>query len=220
VGLQYRTIRAAASVLLVAAAVGTGGMTSIGSVLAADPPTVALSGTVVDSGGVPLAGLHLMISEELPPDGGAVAVQATTGAGGSFTVDVQAWGTADAPATVTIKTLPGTEVQVAGDTCTQTWGVELLHTANVAWADSAPEPLTLTATTTLLGEVCGTTGTPSNSQSGGGRPALTPPPTDVLARSIVDAPDRIGQALTIGFLLGLIVAAGLLLPRPGARRRD
>ena len=218
-GLQYRTIRAAASALLVAAAVGTGGMTGIGSVLAADPPTVALSGTVVDGGGAPIAGLHLMISEELPPDGGAVAVQATTGAGGAFTVDLQAWGTANAPASVTIKTSPGTEVQVAVEECTQTWGVELLHTANVAWADAAPDPLTLTAATTLLGEVCGTTGTPSGNQAGGG-PALTPPPTDTLARSIAGAPDRIGPALTIGFLLGLVVAAGLLLPRPGARSRD
>ena len=218
-GLQYRTFRAAASVLLVAAAVGTGGMTSIGSVLAADPPTVALSGTVVDGGGAPLAALHLMIVEELPPDGGAVAVQATTGADGSFTVDVQPWGTADAPASVTIKTLPETEIQVAGETCSQTWGVELLQTANVAWADAAPDPLTLTATTTLLGEVCDTTGTPSNGQAGGGRPALTPPPTDTLARSIA-GPDRIAPALTIGFLLGLVVAAVLLLPRRGARRRD
>jgi hypothetical protein len=200
--------------------VGTGGTTGVGSILAADPPTVALSGTVVDGGGAPLGGLHLMISEELPPDGGAVAVQATTAANGSFAVDVQPWGTADAPASVTIKTLPETEIQVAGVTCTQTWGVELLHTANVAWADAPPDPLTLTATTTLLGEVCGTTGTPSNSQGSGGRPALTPPPTDTLARSIAGAPDRIGPAMTIGFLLGLVVAAVLLLPRRGARRRD
>jgi hypothetical protein len=121
---------------------------------------------------------------------------------------------------VTIKTPPETEIQVAGETCSQTWGVELLQTTNVAWAEGAPDPLTLTATTTLLGEVCDTTGTPSNGQAGGGRPALTPPPTDTLARSIAGVPDRFAPALTIGFLLGLFVAAVLLLPRRGARRRD
>ena len=220
-GLRYRTIRAAASVLLVAAAVGTGGMTGLGSVLAVDPSTVGLSGTVVDGGGAPLAGLQLMISEILPPDGGAVAVQTTTGADGTFAIDVQAWGTADARASVTIKTLPDAEIEVVGETCSQTWGVELLHEEDVAWADAAPEPLALTATTTLLGEVCGTTGTPKpDSQGTGGHPGLTPPPTDTIARSIAASSDRTGPALTIGFVLGLVVAVALLLPRRGARRRD
>ena len=220
-GLQYRTIRAAASVLLVAAAVGTGGMTGMASALAADPSTVGLSGTVVDGGGVPLAGLQLMISEILPPDGGAVAVQTTTGADGTFAIDVQAWGTADARASVTIKTLPDTEIEVVGTTCSQTWGVELAHAEDVAWADAAPDPLTLTATTTLLGEVCGTTGTPQPDSPGVvGRPGLTPPPTDGVARTLAGAPDRTGPALTIGFVLGLVVAVLLVLPRSGARRRD
>jgi hypothetical protein len=88
----------------------------------------------------------------------------------------------------------------------------------VTLSGAAPDPLTVTATTTLVGEVCGTTGVPSTSRGGGA--GLTPPPTDTLAASIDAAPDRLGPALSIGFIVGLLAAAAALLPRPGARRRD
>ena len=217
-GLRYRTIRAAGSALLVAAAVGTGGMAGMTSVLAADPATVGLTGTIVDSGGAPLAGIALTITEITPPDGGAAAVQATSAADGTFSAELQAWGTAEAPATLTIKAAPDSVVEVVGDPCSQTWGVELSDTRNVAYADAAPEPLTLTATTTLLGEVCGTTGVPKT--NGGGSTSLTPPPTDTVAASTEAVPDRLGPALTIGFVVGLLVAAAALLPRRRFRRRD
>ena len=48
---------------------------------------------------------------------------------------------------------------------------------------------------------------------------LTPPPTDALAIRGATA-DRLGPALTIGFLIGLIASAVLITPRPGSRRRD
>lgn len=60
------------------------------------------------------------------------------------------------------------------------------------------------------GGVLGATGTPGS--------GLTPPPTDALAIR-ASAPDRLGPALTIGFLIGLISAALLVTPRPGSRRR-
>jgi hypothetical protein len=222
VGLRYRTIRAAASALLVAAAVGTGGMAGMMSALAAGPATVGLSGTVVDGVGAPLAGIHLVISEELPPDGGLAAFQVTTAADGSFGADVYAWGTAEAPATFTIATPADEAVQIVGETCSQTWGVVVKADRQLALADAPPDPLTLTATTTLLGEVCGTTATPPPASRGasGGRPDLTPPPTDTFVAPIASTPDRIGTALTIGFAIGLLAAAAVLLPRPGARRRD
>ena len=221
-GLRYRTIRAAASALLVAAAVGTGGMAGMTSVLAADPGTVGLAGRVVDSGGAPLAGVQLVIAEELPPDGGLAGYQAATAADGSFAVDVNAWGTADAPADLRISTSPDESFVVVDGSCSQTWGVALADTRHLALADAAPDPLTLTATTTLLGEVCGTTATPPPNNTGAGRgPALTPPPTDAFAAPGAAGPDRLGPALTIGFVVGLLVTATLLvLRRPGARRRD
>lgn len=217
-GLRYRTIRAAGSALLVAAAVGTGGMAGMTSVLAADPGTVGLAGTVVDSAGAPLAGIALTITEIVPPDGGAAAVQATTAADGTFSAELQAWGTANAPATLTIKAAPDAVVEVVGDPCSQTWGVALSDTRNVAFADAPPEPLTLTAATTLLGEVCGTTGVPQSGSGGSSR--ITPPPTDTVAAPPAAAPDRIGPALTIGFVVGLLAAAAVLLPRRRFRRRD
>jgi len=180
---------------------------------------VALSGTVVDGGGAPLAGVHLVISEEHPADGALAAVQAVTGADGSFGADVQAWGTAEAPAKLTIKA--NEELAVVGETCSKTWGVTLDDVRDVALADGEPDPLTLTASTTLLGEVCGTTATPPpNGQSGGGRPGLTPPPTDTFPLAQSASAGREGPALSIGFVIGLLLAAVLLLPVPGARRRD
>ena len=226
-GLPYRSIRAAASALLVAAAVGTGGMTGMTSVLAADPATVDLTGTVIDAAGAPLAGVHLVISEELPPDGGLAAYQVTTAADGSFGIDIHAWGTADVPASLTIKTPADETVVVLGEKCSQTWGIAVAASEQVALADAPPDPLTLTAATTLLGEVCGTTATPPPANSGngngsatGGRPVLTPPPTDTFAASNAAAPDRLGPALSIGFVVGLLAAALLLLPNPRSRRRD
>ncbi len=221
-GLQYGSIRAAASALLVAAAVGTGGMAGMTSALAADPATVGLSGTIVDGNGAPLAGVHLVISEELPPDGGIAAFQVATAGDGTFAAAVYPWGTAAAPAGLTISTPADEAVEVVGKTCSQTWGVAVRSTQQLALADGTPDPLVLTATTTLLGEVCGTTATPPpNGASRGGRPAITPPPTDVLpAPPAAEGADRQGPALWIGFAVGLLLAGAGLLPRWGARRRD
>ena len=218
-GLPYRAIRAAASALLLAAAMGTGGMAGMTSVLAAEPGMVGLSGTVVDGSGAPLGGVHLVVTEELPPDGGAAAFHVTTGADGSFALDVYAWGTADAPASLKVATPPDEELEVVGEACSQTWGVEVSQAAQLALADAAPEPLAITAATTLLGEVCGTTGTPGdNSGSGTGGAQITPPPTDLGLAARPGAPDRLAPALVVGFALGLVIALSIL-PRPGARRR-
>jgi hypothetical protein len=229
VGLRFRTIRAAASALLVAAAVGTGGMAGMTSVLAADPAMVGLAGTVVNhDGGRPLAGIPLVITELVLPDGGAVAVQTVTGPDGTFAVDLQAMGTADAPATVTIKAPADALVEVIGDTCSETFAVAMDPGQDITLSGAAPERLTLEATTTLIGEVCGTTGVPSTGNSGdgpaggsaGGSAGLTPPPTDAFAAPMAAGPVRLGPAVTIGFFLGIVGAAALLLPRPRARRRD
>jgi hypothetical protein len=220
VGLGYRSIRAAASALLVATAVGAGGMTGMTSVLAVDPAVVTVTGTVADEGGAPLAAFPLVISEELPPDGGLVGVQTTTAADGSFSAEIQRWGTAEAPATLRITTGAPYEIDVPGDPCSQTWGFAVTDEREVALADGQPDPLTLTAARTLVGEVCGTTGTPTDSGTGGGSSKVTPPPTDTSAAQLAAPSERRGPALTMGFVLGLLIAAVLLVPRPGARRRD
>jgi hypothetical protein len=222
VGLQYRAIRAAATALLVALALGAGGMAGMTSALAADPSMVELSGTVVDGSAAPLAGIPLVITEELSADGGIAAFQVVTGADGSFSSEIYAWGTAQAPATLTVAAAP--EVAIIAGTCSQTWGIAIDPAVVVRLAGAAPEPLTVRVTATLLGEACGTTGTPPNGNAGGnaggGHANLTPPPTDGLAASSAAQPDRLGPALVLGFLAGLVVAAALLLPRAEARSRD
>ena len=141
-GLGYRRARAAATALLIAAAVGAGGMTGMVSALAVDPSTVILSGTVVDGSGAPFADVELVIQEELSDDGGLAAFHATTGDDGSFSADLYPWGTAAAPATITIRTAQ--DVVRVGGSCSQTWGVAT--TVDLALAEAAAEPLTLTAT--------------------------------------------------------------------------
>ena len=226
--LSYRSIRAAGSALLVAGAVGAGGMTGMTSVLAADPSTVAIAATLVDGAGQPLGGVHLTIVEELPPDGGIAAFTATTAPDGAFVVGLYPWGTAAAPATVTVRTEPDEELTIEAGSCSRTWGVAVADSRQLALAETLPDGFEVTATTTLLGEVCGTTGTPGDgggSTTGnggaGGVAQITPPPTDVSPRPITGPGERLGPALTIGFALGLglALAAALLVPRPGSRRR-
>ena len=220
-GPQYRTIRAVASALLVSAAVGTGGMAGMTSVLAADPALVGLAGTVVNHDGrAPLAGVPLVVTEMVLPDGGSVAAQTTTGADGTFGIELQALGTADTPAIVTFRTPPNTMIEVIGETCSQTWGVAIDSGQDLTLDGAAPDRLTLKATTTLIGEVCGTTGVPATGQSGGGSSRMTPPPTDTSGVPNAADADRLAPALTIGFVVSVLAAAALLLPRPRARRRD
>lgn len=223
-----RAPRAAASALLVATLIGLAGTTGISAALAVDPPVnVTVAGIVVDQDGLRLPGVHLVITEELPPDGGIAAVRVTTGADGSFSASLFAWGTPDAPADLRIATPADEAITRPIDAqCSRTYGIALSDVREVALRDDpAPNPLELVATTTVLGEICGTTATPPpNSAPGNGgtrtpSPRLTPPPTDAVRAGAVSDGDRAGVALLLGFIAGLIAAAVLLTNRPAARRR-
>ena len=222
-GLLDRAPRAAASALLLATAIGAAGTTGISSVLAVDPPaTVPLSGSLADEHGAALAGVHLVISEEQPPDGGLAGSSVTTAADGSFTASIYPWGTAETPATLTIKTSPGEEIQRIGENCSQTIGVVVADTRplTLEGATEPPAAVQLVATTTLLGEVCGTTATPRPNSGAGSGTHVTPPPTDQDRAVLTRPSERHGPALVLGFVVGLLAAAALLVPARGARRRS
>ncbi|HET7703267.1 MAG TPA: hypothetical protein VFK35_07710 [Candidatus Limnocylindrales bacterium] len=196
-------------------------------VVAVEPGMTTLTGTLLDADAAPLAGVHLVVTQEYAPDGGLAAVRAMTGTDGTFSVEVHAWGTSESPAALRIATPAGEELQRNGPDCSQTWSVALDSRHELALAETTPEPLTLTATTSLLGEVCGTTGEPgpgtgtgSGTDSGGGGPAITPPPTDALGAATGRPGDRLGGTLAIGFAIGLAGVLVFLTPRPGARARD
>jgi hypothetical protein len=222
VALQYRTIRAAASALILAVAVGAGGMTGMTgmtSTLAAEA-TIPVTGTLVDGAGAPLAGVDLLLTEELAPDGGIAAFHATTAADGSFTAALYPWGTAQVPATLTIVTAPDQQITVIGEECSQTWSVVASAKHDLAIGEAGagvPEALTLTATTELVGEVCAVSATPPPGNAAGGAD-LTPPPTDLALGPAAATPDRLGIALLIGFAVGLTLVLAFFSPRPGARR--
>jgi hypothetical protein len=226
VTLRYRAPRAAVSALLLATAIGAAGTTGVSTALGVDPPArVDIAGTLADGHGAALRGIDLIVSEELPPDGGLAGFQTTTGADGSFSVAVEPWGTANAPATLTIKAAPDTTLTVVGESCSQTWSVTLADTRQVALADAAapPDPIALVAATALVGEVCGATGTPRPTpapNSGSHSQANpTPPPTDANP-TLGDREERPATALLVGFVVGLAAALSLLVRRPGARRRQ
>lgn len=223
-----RAPRAAASALLVATLIGLAGTTGISAVLAADPPVnVDIAGIVVDQHGLRLPGVHLVISEELPPDGGIAGFRVTTGADGSFSASLFAWGTSDAPADLRITTPADEAITVPIDAqCSRTYSVAVSDVRQVALHDDpAPGPLDVVAATTVLGEICGTTATPPpGSASGNGAtrtpsPRLTPPPTDAVPSAGIREGDRAGMALLLGFVTGLIGATVLLSNRSAARRR-
>jgi hypothetical protein len=229
VGHQYRTIRAVGAALIIAVAVVVAGMAGMSSALAADDPAaIELTGRVVDGSGAPLPAIDLLVSEELPPDGGAAAFPVTTGSDGTFRVELHPWGTTDAPARLSVATLPESSLDRVVANCSQTWSVLVDARHDVAWAEGGPaEPLVLVAETTLLGEVCGTVGSPPDRPASPGNGAtaggakLTPPPTDPLPLATAAAGDeRLGGALLIGFVLGLAAMLALVSPRPGARRGD
>jgi hypothetical protein len=187
---------------------------------AAEPGTIRLGGTLVsseDGADAPLAGVELVITEALESDGGLAAFPVTTAEDGTFATDVFAWGTADDPAILTIRAAQ-TELDQVDATCSRRWAVGIEPGA-ITLVGSAPEGLVVRETLTLLGEVCGTTGAPPPDGPGGG-PTVTPPPTDTLAAPLASRPDRLGPALSIGFVIGLLAAAALLGLRAGARRRD
>jgi hypothetical protein len=230
VGLPGRAPRAAASALLLAIAIGVAGTTGIGAVFAADPPTVPLTGSLVNADGRPLPHVHLLVSEQVLPDGALAGFQASTGNDGVFRVDLFAWGTTDAPAQVTIKTPAHEQVTLRGDPCDQTYGIAVSDTRELALAEpngdtsGAPKPIDVVATTTLLGEVCGTTGSPGPTDPGNGAahspaPRVTPPATDAARAALAQSEERLGAALILGFVAGLIAAAAVFARRPrGARR--
>jgi hypothetical protein len=219
VGLLDRSFRAAAAAVVLALAC-CGALAP--ATFAAEPAGVTVSGTLVDEHGGALAGVHLVIEEELPPDGGLTGFQAITDSSGAFSADLEPWGTADAPATVTVKTpADGIEVvEVIDGSCTRSWSVVVDATRDAALADGPIDPLVLTATTDLIGEVCGTTATPPPAGAGTRGPTITPPPTDALAPVAGNADDRLGVALTLGFAAALATAIAFLTPRPRGRRRS
>jgi hypothetical protein len=220
-GVRARAPRATASGLVLALAVGVAGTTGISTALAVDSPTtVALSGSLRDAAGSPLAGIHLVVAEEQSADGGLAGYEVVTARDGTFRLDVQPWGTAATPARITIRTSPDSTMQVLAARCSRTVGVSLAETRDVTLEEPGAHPavLDLVATTTVLGEVCATLATakPDAVQPPA---AVTPPPTETGAVLEPAPTDRHAAALIVGFATGLLATILFVLPRP-RRRRD
>jgi hypothetical protein len=216
-----RAPRTAAWGLVLALAIGTVGTTGLSGALAADAAaTVALDGSLRDTAGTRLGGVHLVVAEEESPDGGLAGYEVVTGRDGLFRLEVPPWGTVEMPARITVRTSPDTTTRVARGRCSRTVSVSLAETREVALAESVgPTRLDLVATTTTLDEVCAALAM-TRPAAGNGRTNVTPPPTDAGPAVGPGGTDRHAAALLVGFAVGLVAAALLLLPRPGARRRD
>jgi hypothetical protein len=197
------------------------GTTGISTALALDSAaTVALSGSLRDAAGLPLAGIPLVVAEEQSADGGLAGYEVVTARDGTFRLDVQPWGTAANPARITIRTSPDTTMQVLAARCSRIVGVSLAETRDLTLEEPGAHPavLDLVAATTLLGEVCATLAT---AKPDAARPpaAVTPPPTETGVVLESAATDRHAAALVVGFAMGLLATILFVLPRP-RRRRD
>ncbi|MBA2719694.1 MAG: hypothetical protein H0U52_10705 [Chloroflexi bacterium] len=180
---------------------------------------------------LPVAGAGVTISVSHPAlegeEGAATeTLTGTTDADGVATID----GVPHRP-----HDLPGVELDIrahkvatwtdaaSGCTGSDTWDAARVGVVGAAAVDiaftgdeqSAASSIECGPNSMPSGGVAGATGTPGT----GGNAGLTPPPTDAVALRVVAQPDRLGPALTLGFLIGLIAAALVLSPRPGSRRR-
>ncbi len=142
-----------------------------------------------------------------------------TAADGSFAASISSSEAIDAPAVLTIRTVPGTQVVVIGAACSRTLGVSVAHSRSLTPAGTTALPaIDLVAATTVLGEVCGTTATPHPEAGTHAAAHVTPPPTDTNPPAHAGPSERLATALLVGFVVGLVAAFLLLVPRPGARR--
>jgi hypothetical protein len=110
-------------------------------------------------------------------------------------------------------------VDVEDASCTHSYSVAVDVERDVALADGPIDPLEISATTDLIGEICGTTATPPPTSARTPTPAITRPPTDLGPAPLATTEERLDPALVIGFIAGVLAAAVLLVPRAGARRR-
>ncbi len=124
---------------------------------AADEPV--LTGTVVDASGAPFDVEEARMTMTGPDGGGLHAAQVEIAPDGSFQVGLMPWGTAEAPAEVTLTFTGAVNESITNaDGCTDDYAPVAEATFDVALESGGePEPVAVVAELRIVGTVCGAT---------------------------------------------------------------
>jgi hypothetical protein len=199
------------------------------------PDAPVLHGTILGPDGLPLVPEVATVSMRRG-DGGMWEAGFSVERNGSFATPVEPWGTADEPADLVVHVtgaVSGTETD--GD-CTYDLAPDGSLLRHVALADGTePAPVTIVADIARVAGACGTTGTPSPTESpkpsstatatptataggtsrGSATPRATLPPTDRLAEAPVASDDGFPAAARVV----LLACAGATLALIAGRKR-
>jgi hypothetical protein len=164
--------------------------------------TYAVTGTVTDKGGSPVAGAEVTILVQ----GTDQILSTTSDASGAWAIELDV----EPGAVLEVNgTGPGTSTEPDADGCiTTTTGSGQLE-VNVP-AEGAVDPVALSLDNEISGTVCSATGTPDD-------PGLTPPATDTIVQAGV-ASDN-GSLLLVAGLVAFIAATIALTATRRPRRR-
>jgi hypothetical protein len=128
------------------------------------PGAPALTGIVLDPAGHPLASPYLTVA--LVSANGTTWSKGLRGrTTGTFRVAVPAWGTADAPAHVTVAALGTISGYDTHGDCTVELAPKGATERDLALVESTAGPLTVHTELSRVGEVCAATGTPNPSSA-------------------------------------------------------
>ncbi len=158
-------------------------------VFAVDEPV--LSGTVVDDAGAPFAVEQARMTMTGPDGGGLHAAQIEVAADGSFDVALLPWGTAEAPAQVTVSiTGAVSEAVTNADGCTDQYAPVAEATFDVTLESGGePEPVVLVAEPQIVATVCGAGATPVVTLPPSVVSPVTPAPSAAPVAPVADSGD-------------------------------
>jgi hypothetical protein len=171
------------------------------------PPRHVLRGIVHDPAGHRIQVRLARASLVVPSSGDRRTLAIHVAANGRFRLVLPAWQPADEPATVTVRIVGRVTRQLAlANGCTRDLGQVGRVTVRVALLDGDLPALDVVTREAVIGERCGTVGTPRRGGTGGG---LTLPPTDAaeLERRADHAPKVPWAALALA-LIGFAAAIG------------
>ncbi len=194
--------------LLVTVLGGAALLLSATPAFAADEPV--LRGTILDADGAPFEVEQARMTMAGPDGAGMHAAPLVIAADGSFEVTLMPWGTAEAPAAVTIEVTGAVTEQVPNAAgCIDDYAPVAETTVDVALESGGePDPIAVVAEPRIVGTVCGTTGSAAPTLPPSEVSPETPAPTIVPAAPVADTTD---QTPWLPIVLVAVVAIAALL---------
>jgi hypothetical protein len=177
--------------------------------------SIPVTGTVVGPDGQPFEVADASV--RIAQGGHATEAGIEVAADGGFAIVVDGWDASTGTTTVDLTVTSPPTREVPGDAgCTDTYALIASQHWELTDPSTAPDPVTVTATEEVVGQVCQATGTPTPTVDTDGPSAtahVTLPPTDTL----VTPPSR--RTSDLGLLAVLIGTAATMLVALGSAVR-